>query len=119
MGADSLSCACFEVGIPEHEPGGEGVSVVFATGTNQAIPGAELHASFKLKAGGRLPGVAETEWDCGTQFSPAYPEQFADISYGTEQIVTTNTLVAAGGALRYLIPTSSATGSDVDANGLQ
>src|SRR6266850_1080445 len=89
----------------------KGFLVVFATGTNRAVVGAELHVDFKLKASGDYLALLRPNGSVATEFSPAYPQQYADISYGTEQVITTNVLVAQGATARVLIPPNSTLGS--------
>ena len=57
--------------------------IVFASGKDQAVAGAELHANFQLDATGEylaltLPASDET----ATEFAPEYPSQLADVSFG-------------------------------------
>lgn len=59
--------------------------VVFASGKDRRpSDGGNLHTSFKLSPGGQYLGLfnANLPRDVATQFSPAYPQQRANISYG-------------------------------------
>ncbi|HAV62513.1 MAG TPA: hypothetical protein DCY13_09135, partial [Verrucomicrobiales bacterium] len=62
--------------------------VVFASGKNRRVPGAPLHTSFGLAAAGEYlalvhqPAATPT---IATEFSPAFPEQFENVSYGSYQ----------------------------------
>jgi hypothetical protein len=59
--------------------------VVFASGKDRTVAGAELHANFKLTGGGEFLALAAV--DGGTivsAFDPGYGQQFADVSYGLE-----------------------------------
>lgn len=59
--------------------------VVFASGKDRRVPGANLHAAFSLQASGeylalvRQPDLTPT---IATEFSPAFPAQVSDVSYG-------------------------------------
>ncbi|MEW6158718.1 MAG: lamin tail domain-containing protein, partial [Verrucomicrobiota bacterium] len=85
--------------------------IVFASGKNRAIAGAELHTSFTLRAEGEYLALVKPDGvTIASQFSPGYPEQFEDISYGIGQNVQTNVLVTAGASARILVPSSGALG---------
>src|SRR5688572_1662823 len=57
--------------------------VVFASGKDRRTPGATLHTNFSLEANGEYLALFEPGGaTAATRFSPAYPEQYADVSYG-------------------------------------
>ena len=57
--------------------------IVFASGKNRAVAGAELHASFRLSAGGEYLALVHVDGvSIAHDFAPEYPEQRSDISYG-------------------------------------
>src|ERR1044071_4370560 len=89
----------------------KGFLVVFASGKNRAVAGAPLHTDFSLKASGEYLALLRPDASVATEFAPAFPTQFPDISYGQAQDVTTNTLVDAGAPVRVLVPTSGTLGS--------
>jgi len=67
--------------LPPVDLPSEGFLVVFASAKDRI--GSELHTDFKLSASGEFlallpPGVSTPT----TEFSPAYPAQFEDVSYG-------------------------------------
>ncbi|HXG49205.1 MAG TPA: lamin tail domain-containing protein, partial [Methylomirabilota bacterium] len=91
-------------------PGG-GYLVVFASGKDRAVAGAELHTNFRLdNAGGFLALVSPD----GITLADAhrYPAQRANVSYGAERAVTVVPLVAAGAIARVHVPTDGALGGD-------
>jgi len=67
--------------------------VVFASGKDRRIPGANLHTSFALNAAGEYLGLYNPDFPPRVvhEFSPAYPKQRNDYSYGLD----------GGGDLRY------------------
>ncbi|MFI5381273.1 MAG: lamin tail domain-containing protein [Tepidisphaerales bacterium] len=69
-------------------PGG-GYLVVFASGKNRTS-GPNLHTNFALNSAGEYLGLFRNDLSSAYQFSPHYPSQEADISYGLD-----------GSALRY------------------
>lgn len=83
--------------------------VVFASGKNRAVAGAELHTNFELDAGGEYLALVRPD---GTtiqqQFAPKYPEQTIDVSYGSPQSVSP--LVAPDATGRYHVPTAADAG---------
>lgn len=60
-----------------------GYLVVFASNKDRANPGSELHTNFALSAGGEYLAIVEPD---GTtvahEYTPQFPPQMADISYG-------------------------------------
>jgi len=88
----------------------KGFLIVFASGTNQAVVGQPLHTDFSLKASGEYLALVKPDGSVATEFAPAFPQQFQDISYGLGQDVTTNTLVASGAPANVLVPTSGSLG---------
>src|SRR5437667_4386002 len=89
----------------------KGFMVVFASGKNRAVPGAPLHTDFNLKAGGEYLALLKPDAVVASEFAPAFPQQFPDISYGVGQDVTTNALLAAGAPATVLIPRNGTLGS--------
>ena len=89
----------------------KGFMVVFASGVSRAVPGAPLHTDFSLKASGEYLALLRPDGSVASEFAPAFPEQFPDISYGLSQDVNTNTVLAAGAAARVLIPSDGTLGA--------
>jgi hypothetical protein len=66
-----------------------GYQVVFASGKNRTIPGQPLHTNFSLDKDGEYLALVEPDGvTTATAFSPAYPAQRENISYGPSQLVT-------------------------------
>lgn len=55
--------------------------VVFASGKNRVSPSGELHTTFRLSASGGYLGFSGPSGML-TEFSPVYPEQSDDVSFG-------------------------------------
>ncbi|MGA2543899.1 MAG: CotH kinase family protein [Verrucomicrobiota bacterium] len=81
--------------------------VVFASGKNRRVPGAPLHTNFKLSATGEYLALSRPDLSIATEFSPCYPQQFPDVSYGLVMAFITTPLVATNATIHYLIPTNS------------
>src|SRR5581483_10141297 len=81
--------------------------IIFASGKNRAVAGQELHTNFKLSADGEYLALVRPDNSIATQFSPQFPPQAPDISYGTGMQTIWTTLVASNASLRYKIPVNS------------
>lgn len=62
--------------------------IVFASGKNKVIPGLPLHTSFNLAGEGEYLALVDPNLNVVSSFSPIYPPQYQDISYGIGRIVT-------------------------------
>jgi hypothetical protein len=56
--------------------------VVFASDKDRTEPGAELHTNFRLGADGEYLGLVRPDGTAADAFSPSYPGQEADRSFG-------------------------------------
>ncbi len=57
--------------------------VVFASGKNRHVAGEELHTNFKLTGDGEYLALTAPDGTAAAHaFAPAFPEQYADMSYG-------------------------------------
>jgi hypothetical protein len=82
---------------------------IFASGKDRAIAGEELHTNFDLLAAGQYLGLVMAD---GTtvahEFAP-FPEQFADVSYGTaasSSSVASLELIGQGAPARVISPSA-------------
>jgi hypothetical protein len=76
--------------------------VVFASSKNRAIAGSELHTNFGASVGGEYLALVQADGaTIATEFSPGFPQQFSDISYGFADVYEDDVLV--GQELRYLV----------------
>ena len=81
--------------------------VVFASNKDRRVAGTPLHTNFKLSGSGEylalvMPdGVTKT-----SEFSPDFPQQYADISYGYVMTGAVSTLVVPNASARSWVPTS-------------
>jgi hypothetical protein len=91
----------------------QGFLVIFASGRDRAIPGAPLHANFNLSGGGEYLALVRPDGvTIASEFLPAFPEQFDDVSFGLGQTVTSSKLVASRASARTLIPIDNSAGSN-------
>jgi hypothetical protein len=87
--------------------------VVFASNKDRAdADGTELHTNFSLnKAGEYLALIMPDGTTVAYDFSPQFPEQFTDSSYGISQNVATQVLIDEISASMFLAPTNGSLGS--------
>jgi len=78
--------------------------LVFASEKDRRTPGVELHTNFRLSAGGEYCALFRPDGTPATEFSPAFPPQFPDVSYGTGQQIVRTTLVASNASGRLRVP---------------
>ena len=84
-----------------------GYLVVFASGKNRTPAEGELHTNFKLKTKGDYLALIKPDGKTiASQFSPAFPVQTVDASYGIDMSGSTAQLIADQATPRFLIPTS-------------
>jgi len=85
--------------------------VVFASGKNRAVAGAELHTSFSLNVNGEYLALVQSDGvTIAHEYSPQFPQQLTDVSYGMGQYATA--LIPPGARASYRVPTASDEGKD-------
>jgi hypothetical protein len=83
--------------------------VVFASGHvggDYVDPAGNLHTSFNLSNNGEYLALVRPDLTVASEFSPEYPRQREDISYGPVMTSVSETLVAPGTTAHTLIPTA-------------
>lgn len=86
-----------------------GYLVVFASGKDRRVPGQPLHTNFSLTAQGEYLGLIKANGvTVASHFSPAYPDQFGDLSYGIPSEIVATTFVGQGTACQWTVPQSAA-----------
>ncbi len=86
-----------------------GFLVVFADSDhNDRDPAQELHTGFALdKDGEYLALIAPDGVSIIQEFTPTFPPQSPNVSYGPGQVATTENLVAQGSTAKTIVPTSA------------
>lgn len=72
--------------FPNTNLAANGYMVVFASGNNRRVPGQNLHTDFSLQAAGEYLALVHrpaTTSLIATEFTPQYPEQYDNVSYGS------------------------------------
>ncbi|MDD4992622.1 MAG: chitobiase/beta-hexosaminidase C-terminal domain-containing protein [Paludibacter sp.] len=59
--------------------------VIFASGKNRIDPSKKLHTNFKLSGSGEFLAISEPDSTISCSFSPMFPAQRQDVSYGFYQ----------------------------------
>jgi hypothetical protein len=95
--------------FPPLEIAAGGFLVVFASGKDRRVAGAELHTNFKLEASGEFLALVRPDGSAAHAYGPRYPRQRTDFSYGLAMEVTT--LVAEGAPVEIHVPTSGSLGT--------
>ncbi|MGD0519474.1 MAG: LamG-like jellyroll fold domain-containing protein, partial [Thermoguttaceae bacterium] len=91
-----------------------GYLVVFASGestVNYVDSLGYYHTNFKIDKEGEYLGLYRPDGTVACEYSPTFPQQVADVSYGVDTTVTSTSLVAAGASAKVLVPTTSNGGS--------
>lgn len=88
-----------------------GYIVVFASGKDRRVPGARLHTNFKLSNSGEYLALVEPDGrTIATEFSPTFPPQFANVSYGFGQASDYKKVVHSNSVAKILVPSNGALG---------
>jgi hypothetical protein len=88
--------------------------VVFASNKDRCTPGRPLHTNFRLDPDGEFLALVEPNGtNIASVFSPRYPSQVPNVSFGIGLVSSNTTLLAAGAAARVLVPTAGNGGSSL------
>lgn len=91
----------------------DGYLLVFASGKNRKEPGAPLHTNFKLSSDGEyLALVAADGKTVRSAFSPTYPGQVDDVSYGLDTGLRPVTLLSSNAVGKRFVPADNTLGLD-------
>ncbi len=83
----------------------DGYLVVFASGKDRRDPACELHTNFKLAGSGEYLGLVRPDGvTVVSEFSPVYPVQAPDVSYGLVENIVQEPLLTQGAPARALVP---------------
>lgn len=94
-----------------------GSLVVFASGKNRAVAGAELHTNFSLDADGEYLALVRPDGTVAGAFAPAFPPQRAGASFGIGRREVLPPLVSPSSPARVFVPVSNALGTTWTAAG--
>lgn len=94
-----------------------GTLLIWASGKDRRVVNQPLHANFSLAKSGEYLGLYKPAAGTGLpelvhQYSPSFPAQATDVSYGATITQTTATLVASNQAAKYrVLSTTDGTGA--------
>jgi len=86
-----------------------GFLVIFASSKDRRVPGAPLHTSFNLSAGGEYLALVRPDGSIAFEFDP-FPEQFANISYGIGQNLQVTSLLSNKSPAFVFVPSNNTLG---------
>ena len=90
-----------------------GYLVVFASSKDRAISGSELHTNFKLSAAGEYLALIQPDGaTVASEFTPTFPPQLANVSYGIAEGVSEVALIADQASCSARVPTDASEGND-------
>lgn len=79
--------------------------MVFASGKNRRSPGSELHTNFKLNADGEYLALVRPDGKTvAMEFSPGFPRQIADTSFGLPMGSPSTVLLGPDAIKKVLVP---------------
>lgn len=91
--------------FPEVVIRGRGFLLVYASGKDRRVPKAPLHTNFKLDGAGEYLALVRPDGTTlASQFSPAYPPQHTDVSYGRSMTLASEVLVPFESQARFFVP---------------
>lgn len=94
--------------FPSIELGAGERLIVFASDKDRDLADGELHTNFKLSAGGEYLGLVSSDGSTIIdEYSPEFPEQQTDVSYGIEQSSDEYGFINVVSASTLLLPSSA------------
>lgn len=94
--------------IPSTNMEPSGFLIIFASGKDRAVPGLPLHSNFSLDASGEYLALIEPDGvTIASEFSPTYPEQYSNMSYGIGQETEMASLVSSDAPAQVFVPSNN------------
>lgn len=90
---------------------GNAFLIVFASGKNRTVSGAELHTSFALNRNGEYLALVKSDLSTATEFTPAFPEVQEDEAFGYPMSSMETVVVAEFDPVKYFTPTDDSLGT--------
>ena len=88
----------------------KGYMIVFASGRDRRVSGLPLHMNFKLSPSGDYLALVRPDGFVTSSFSPKYPGQLADVSFGMAIQKGASLIVTTNSTALVWVPTSGALG---------
>jgi len=87
--------------------------IIYASGKNRRIPGKPLHTDFQINVSGEyLALVMPDGTTIATEFSPVFPAQVPNVSFGFGLVTSNVTLIATSAMARVRIPLNNNDGTN-------
>jgi hypothetical protein len=93
--------------LPSTNLAAGGYLVVFASGKNRAVAGAELHTNFSLDADGEDVALVMPDGTSIADSYASYPAQKDDVSYGRGQVASQLSYILPGATAKTRVPTTN------------
>lgn len=91
----------------------QGFLVVFASGKDRRDPAGQLHANFSLSRDGEYLALTHPDGvTIGFQYSPTFPRQVSDVTYGVRMETETRVYIEPDADLRWWVPADDPLGLD-------
>jgi hypothetical protein len=97
--------------FPSVEIAPGGFLVVFASKKDRAQVGSELHTDFELRSGGEYLALVQPDLSVANKFSPEYPLQFSNTSFGLVANSSGSILLDVTADASVLIPADGSLGN--------
>jgi len=89
-----------------------GRTIVFASEKNRAVAGAQLHTNFKISSGGEYLALVKPDGrTVASAYTPQYPVQVPDISFGVPIQQTVVPLIPNAASAKVLVPANDTLGT--------
>lgn len=86
--------------------------VVFASSKDRALVGSQLHTNFAISVDGEYLALVQPDgFTIASEFSPEFPQQYQDVSYGVSTDSTGTTLLGPGSTSQIHVPSSGTLGT--------
>ena len=85
--------------------------VVFASNKNRAVADQQLHTNFRLDNDGEFLALVRPDESIASQYTPTYPQQILNTSYGIATEIQTVDLLQAVADAKVLVPTNATLGT--------
>lgn len=92
-------------------PGGS-FMIIFASEEDRRVPGRPLHTNFRLGAGGEYLALVKPDGTIASAYSPTYPPQVDDVSYGLPTVSAPTVILAPAAPANVYVPTNNNLGVD-------
>ncbi|HTD65020.1 MAG TPA: lamin tail domain-containing protein [Candidatus Limnocylindria bacterium] len=98
--------------FPSTNIAGQAFMIVYASGKDRHTPGRPLHTGFQLGKEGEYLGLVRPDGTIVSEFSPVFPTQVDDVSYGLPTLSSPTAVLALGAGARVHVPINNSLGLD-------